>query len=313
MSCASRQPHAWSAVLDDAPESFSKACRGQRRARAGGCASGPGLVLPLVEGSGASLSRWSPGRTARRAIPRVLSFGAQNPIRKKRSAQRSLPKTLPQSASATRQAAPSHECAQRRPFTPSTRRRHRAPAKMGNAMNVSVISQVYQSNRQELLALKKKAEKDGKKTIHREGWEAAEVACSVDESDRDIHERLFTLYDKRGNDEVPSKPFLSGLATITNNTLEERIHIALEIWDEKGSGYLSQEDVQSCFVSMAKTCEYFGDDRMDFEQLEELVQSMFDTFDADLVDLKMKYRDRIADFAVHPIMEIYLGRQTMDG
>ena len=44
---------------------------------------------------------------------------------------------------------------------------------MGNAMNVSVISQVYQSNRQELLALKKKAEKDGKKTIHREGWEAA--------------------------------------------------------------------------------------------------------------------------------------------
>ena len=184
---------------------------------------------------------------------------------------------------------------------------------MGNTMNVAVISQVYQSNRQELLALKKKAEKDGKKTIHREGWEAAEVACSVDESDRDIHERLFTLYDKRGNDEVPSKPFLSGLATITNNTLEERIHIALEIWDEKGSGYLSQEDVQSCFVSMAKTCEYFGDDRMDFEQLEELVQSMFDTFAADLVDLKMKYRDRIADFAVHPIMEIYLGRQTMDG
>ena len=185
---------------------------------------------------------------------------------------------------------------------------HQTPATMGNTMNVAVISQVYQSNRQELLALKKKAEKDGKKTIHREGWEAAEVACSVDESDRDIHERLFTLYDKRGNDEVPSKPFLSGLATITNNTLEERIHIALEIWDEKGSGYLSQEDVQSCFVSMAKTCEYFGDDRMDFEQLEELVQSMFDTFDADLVDLKMKYRDRIADFAVHPIIRPSSGR-----
>ena len=49
------------------------------------------------------------------------------------------------------------------------------------------------------------------------------------------------------------------------------------------------------------------------EQVEELVQSMFDTFDADLVDMKMKYRDRIGDFAVHPIMEIYLGRQTMDG
>ena len=184
---------------------------------------------------------------------------------------------------------------------------------MGNSMAVAVISQVYQSGRQELLSLKKKAEREGKSSIQREGWEAAEKQCSVDESDRDLHERLFTLYDKRGNDEVPSKTFLSGRATITNATLEERIHIALEIWDEKGSGYLGQEDVQSCFLSMAKTCEYFGDDRMDFEQVEELVQSMFDTFDADLVDMKMKYRDRIGDFAVHPIMEIYLGRQTMDG
>ena len=54
-------------------------------------------------------------------------------------------------------------------------------------------------------------------------------------------------------------------------------------------------------------------DALRYEQVEELVQSMFDTFDANLVDLKLKYRDHISDFAVHPIMEIYIGRQTLDG
>ena len=187
-----------------------------------------------------------------------------------------------------RAPAPAAESCPHRPTVPT----HQTPATMGNTMNVAVISQVYQSNRQELLALKKKAEKDGKKLyIGRAGRPPRSLVASM-RAIGIFMKGYLRCMTKEGNDEVPSKPFLSGLATITNNTLEERIHIALEIWDEKGSGYLSQEDVQSCFVSMAKTCEYFGDDRMDFEQLEELVQSMFDTFDADLVDLKMKYRDR---------------------
>ena len=146
----------------------------------------------------------------------------------------------------------------------------------------------------------------------REAWEAAEVAASIDESDREIYERLFTLYDKRGNNEVHVREFLSGLATIVNATLEERLHVAMEMWDEKGTGYLSQAEVQSCFLSMSRTCDYFGDEKMSYEQIEELVQSMFDTCDANLVDLKMRYRDHISDFAVHPIMEIFIGRQTLD-
>ena len=183
---------------------------------------------------------------------------------------------------------------------------------MGNSLAVSVVSQVVQSQRAELMALKKRAMRGHRGTIDREAWEAAESAASIDESDMEIYERLFTLYDKRGNNEVHVKEFLSGLATIVNATLEERLHIAMEMWDEKGTGYLNQSEVQSCFISMSRTCDYFGDEKMSYEQIEELVQSMFDTFDANLVDLKMRYRDHISDFAVHPIMEIFIGRQTLD-
>ena len=100
---------------------------------------------------------------------------------------------------------------------------------MGNSLAVSVVSQVVQSQRAELMALKKRAMRGHRGTIDREAWEAAESAASIDESDMEIYERLFTLYDKRGNNEVHVKEFLSGLATIVNATLEERLHIAMEM------------------------------------------------------------------------------------
>ena len=52
---------------------------------------------------------------------------------------------------------------------------------MGNSLAVSVISQVVQSNRAELMALKKRAMRGHRGTIDREAWEAAEVAASIDE------------------------------------------------------------------------------------------------------------------------------------
>ena len=118
-------------------------------------------------------------------------------------------------------------------------------------MCVSVISQVYQSNRSELLALRKRAVRGGRKAVDREAWEAAEVASSIDDSDRDINERLFTLYDKRGNNEVQAKEFLAGLATIVNATLEERLHMAFELCDDKGTGFLTQPEVMSALISMS--------------------------------------------------------------
>ena len=55
---------------------------------------------------------------------------------------------------------------------------------MGNSLAVSVISQVVQSNRAELMALKKRAMRGHRGTIDREAWEAAEVAASIDEKEQ---------------------------------------------------------------------------------------------------------------------------------
>ena len=59
---------------------------------------------------------------------------------------------------------------------------------------------------------------------------------------------------------------------------------------------------------MSRACEFFGDERVPYEQLDELVESIFDASLPNLVESKMRYTDHIPDFAAHPIMEIYIGR-----
>ncbi|KAJ1456082.1 hypothetical protein M885DRAFT_587362 [Pelagophyceae sp. CCMP2097] len=182
---------------------------------------------------------------------------------------------------------------------------------MGN-MAVGTMSQVVQSGRAELLAVRKRIGNKANLPTHvsRAAWDAALLASAIDDSDRDVFERLFTLYDKRGTGEVHVKDFLSGLAAIVDAALDERLLIALELVDDKGTGYLAQPEVLAAFVSMNRTCTYFGDEAMPFDQLEELVESTFETFEGQLVDGKLRYKDHCSDFAAHPIIEIFVSRQA---
>ena len=87
---------------------------------------------------------------------------------------------------------------------------------MGNSLAVSVISQVVQSSRAELMALKKRAMRGHRSTVDREAWEAACAASSIDESDRDIFERLFTLCVSRVSHGMTS-PFRVTLALLASS------------------------------------------------------------------------------------------------
>lgn len=178
-----------------------------------------------------------------------------------------------------------------------------------STLGVATISHVVQSGRAELLALRNRLLRSRARAVDRETWETAQEACAIDESDREIYERLFTLYDKRGTGNVNMKEFLVGLATIVNGNLEERLQIAMELWDDASAGFLATHDVLAVLVSMNKTCGFFGDKPMDYDQLDVLVRSTFETYAPRLVDQKLSYRDHVGDLAIHPIMEIFLNKQ----
>lgn len=179
---------------------------------------------------------------------------------------------------------------------------------MGNALGVATISTVVQSGRSEVLALRKRiARSTSEATMSRETFEAAEQFVGIDESDRDIYDRLFTLYDKRGGGEVVILEFLAGLATIANCTLEERVHIACEVFDsaqKKNPGYLTRSELKQALNAMNRCCAFFGDPPISCDQINELVESVFATFAKD--DLLFHYREHACDVASHPVIDIFL-------
>mmetsp|Transcript_4279 Transcript_4279/g.6512 ORF Transcript_4279/g.6512 Transcript_4279/m.6512 type:complete len:193 (-) Transcript_4279:179-757(-) len=183
---------------------------------------------------------------------------------------------------------------------------------MGNGLAVGTISQVVQTRRSELITLKKRVSRTKCKTMDRETWESAQEAIAIDDSDREIFERLFTLYDKRGGDEVIIREFLVGLATITNNTIEERIQLAMELYDDCSStstAFLSKTETKAVLNSMNKTCNFFGDTQLSHEQIEELVESVFETYATELQQGTKLSNRHAPDFASHPIMEIFTKRR----
>ena len=52
---------------------------------------------------------------------------------------------------------------------------------------------------------------------------------TVDESDRDIYDRLFTLFDKTGGGQVLFKDFIVGLTPIMKGSFDERLLCALQV------------------------------------------------------------------------------------
>mmetsp|Transcript_13283 Transcript_13283/g.40175 ORF Transcript_13283/g.40175 Transcript_13283/m.40175 type:complete len:178 (-) Transcript_13283:190-723(-) len=166
-----------------------------------------------------------------------------------------------------------------------------------SGLGVATMSGVTQAGRSELLALRKKLRQE---VMDRAAFEAASDVVGVEESDAEIFERLFTLYDTRGSGQVRTKEFLAGLATVTNCSLEERLHVACELFDDGRSGSLTRADLRSALRAMSKCCACFGDAQLSHDRIDELVDSV--VVDGD----RFCYRGRAPELAAAPVLEAFL-------
>lgn len=176
-------------------------------------------------------------------------------------------------------------------------------------MAVVIVSHVIQSTRAELLLLRRRIlMKKDKKThfIDRAEFHDALRFVTIDQSDFEIFERLFTLFDKTGSGSVLWRDFIVGLATIVNAAFDERLTIAMELHDEQGTGLMGPNDLKQLLGAMSKTCDFFGDMKMPYDQIDELVESLFATNHEALVQDQLKYKDHVQEIAIHPILEGFL-------
>lgn len=186
----------------------------------------------------------------------------------------------------------------------------------GDQLAVAVISHVVQSGGAELMAMRKHVSESAKKNNEpkfctRKQFQAAEAAVTVDDSDREIFDRLFTLFDKTGAGTVLWREFFAGLAPITKGTVAERLLLAFELFDTTNEGALDMNEVKMSFRAFNQTAAAMGDPLLSLYQMTELVESVFEAVGEDVLEgagpsAKLKYAEAISEFVDHPVMESYL-------
>jgi len=151
------------------------------------------------------------------------------------------------------------------------------------------------------------------KFVTRKQFLAAETAVTVDESDREIFDRLFTLFDKTGAGTVLWREFLAGLAPLTKGTTAERLLLSFELFDTTNAGAMDIVDIKMTFRALNQTAAAMGDPLLSLDQMSELVETVFESVSEDLLDgagptAKLRYAGAISEFVDHPIMESYLAQ-----
>uniref|UniRef100_A0A6U3NZ21 EF-hand domain-containing protein n=1 Tax=Ditylum brightwellii TaxID=49249 RepID=A0A6U3NZ21_9STRA len=130
----------------------------------------------------------------------------------------------------------------------------------------------------------------------------AEVGVS-EEMDAEVLDRLFTMWDKTGDDKVDPILFLVGVSPLASvMDIEVRLQFAFELFDVKKTGKISHGDIMLILAGINATASYFGDAVLTAQQIEIIADDVFKSATAAERGDKINYMDRLDEFSNHPLV-----------
>lgn len=182
--------------------------------------------------------------------------------------------------------------------------------KGANRMAVAAMANVVQFDRAELMAMQKKfrelAGNEGNpNTITRAEFKDGLDSVGIVESDREILDRLFTMLDKTGDNQINFKEFVVGISPLITGETNDKLSFAFEIYDLDGSGQVRPDEMKFVLTAMNNTCSYFGDIPLSASQITDLVDSIYRTADVSGSG-SLPYSDYMVAVGEHPILTSFI-------
>ena len=183
------------------------------------------------------------------------------------------------------------------------------------------LSHVVQTRRSELMTLRKELDMVANKQqssskrylITRKELDDGLREINVEETDHEVFDRLFTLFDKTGAGKVHFLELVVGLAPVLNASLSDRVRLAFELTDEDGRGFVDKREMKFLFKALNSTANFLGDPMLTIEEIEELVESLFTSvLDAGSMTEAFPYPDNIEMVTEHPIIDSWLRRAGIE-
>ncbi|GMI50485.1 hypothetical protein ScalyP_jg2410 [Parmales sp. scaly parma] len=180
--------------------------------------------------------------------------------------------------------------------------------KGANRMAIAAMANVTQFEKRELLALQRKfsdfASREGNPhTITRSEFREALESVGVTESDTEILDRLFTMFDKTGDDQVNFREFVVGVCPLITGDVISKLNFSFELYDIDGTGKIKQVEMTFILSSMNATASYFGDPVMTTDEVDALVS---DIFKGKEEGHALTYSEYMTAVAEHPVLVSFI-------
>jgi len=173
-------------------------------------------------------------------------------------------------------------------------------------MAVNAMAHTTKFDNKELLALQKEfktlASKSGNPyTINSKELQQALELVGIEESDKAILERIFTLLDVTGDDQINFREFVVGLAPLCKGDLADKLNFSFTLYDLDATGQIKPEEMAFVLNSMNNTCSFFGDKTLTKKEIDDLVAEIFDRADVSHTGT-LSYSEYMTAVAEHPIL-----------
>lgn len=150
--------------------------------------------------------------------------------------------------------------------------------KTSSRMGIAAIAAVTSIDKLEITALQKKlreaasnAEGSDSYTISRVNFdEAIQSIENMEGSDSELLDRLFTMFDTSGDNQIDLRDFTVGISPLITGTVKEKIEFVFQMFDMDKTGTISQSEMKRAFTAVNSVASYFGDPVLRSEEIDEL-------------------------------------------
>lgn len=185
--------------------------------------------------------------------------------------------------------------------------------KGSNRMAIAAMSNVTHVEKRELAAMlakfKEISSRSGNSTmINRTEFGEALSIVGINQNDADILDRIFTMYDKSGDDQINYRDFIVGIAPLISGSHVDKIDFAFRLYDMDGTSYLQAREMVTVLSQMNRVSSYFGDPVMTEEQITSVIMDVLEMAGGSVEGLtaSLHYVEYIKIISDHPIVNTFI-------
>ena len=179
-----------------------------------------------------------------------------------------------------------------------------------NRMAIAAMANVTHIEKKELLLLSSKFKETSLREgnpnmITRLGFSEVLTVVNINQNDQDILDRLFTMFDKTGDDMILYKDFVVGISPFITGSYIEKIEFALRLWDSETTAHLRATEIINVLSQINRVSSYFGDPVLTEDQIVSIIKDSLNLTDTALSTM-VRYNEYIKVIAEHPLVEVFL-------